>query len=690
MAMGQYLDVFIDEAREHIQTLNDSVLVLEQTPDDTDKINEIFRAAHSLKGISGSMGFTRLQRLTHDMESVFSEVREGRLKVGADLVDVLFQCLDAIENYIEKITDTQSEGEEDYEAIIKQLHNILSSDPASEDTGSNGEPVRKRGSTADYLCLEQFELEAVKEAEEDGMSAYTITVFIDRTCLLKSVRAFMLFKALEGKGEIIKINPSVQDIEDEKFDFDFSMILVSELSMEEIQHLILNISEIEKAEIKKIDSSAYQKDKKNRKAEEEISEETVTEASTEGNKEPKGKTVTVRAKAKTTVNHSVRVDIEKLDNLMNLVSELIIAKNAIIAAGNEIYAEARNTTKARIYKQQMEYVERITSGIHESVMRVRMVPIESVLNRFPRMIRDISRKLNKEIQLVMTGEDTELDRTVIDEIGDPLMHMLRNAADHGLELPEIRMKAGKPRLGTIWIEAGQQGDNVIIRVRDDGAGIDAEKIRKKALEKGQITSEEAAFMSEDDVVQLLFKPSFSTAEQVSDLSGRGVGLDVVKSKIEELGGDVTVESELGKGSTFIIRLPLTLAVIKALMVNIDREIYAIPLGLVSTVEVLSSSEVRYIQDQPFINLRDEVIPLVFMREYFCLPEQEPKEADSLVIVIVRKGTKKLGIVVDSYIGQQEIVIKPIGSYMNPPKVISGSTILGNGDVALILDANALL
>ncbi len=701
MAMGQYLDIFIDEAREHIQTLNDSVLVLEQTPDDKDTVNEIFRAAHSLKGISGSMGFTRLQRLTHDMESVFSEVRDEKISVDSGIVDVLFQCLDAIEGYIDKIVNTQSEGDNDNEEIINRLNQILGgkdSAPKGNDKQPEQQPENPAG-TGTSLCMTDIELEAVKEAEEDGMSAYAVTVYIDQTCLLKSVRAFMLFKSLEGKGEIIKINPSVQDIEDEKFEFEFSMILISELTQEELQKLVLNVSEIEKTDIEKIDTATYQTEEMRSKAGAEGPAESgskdVTQAE-EKEKEQGAKPAkpedkqAAKPKKKTVVNHSVRVDIEKLDDLMNLVSEMIIAKNAIISAGEELYADKRNSPEARNYKQQMEYMERITSSIHESVMRVRMVPIESVINRFPRMIRDIAKKLDKEIQLIITGEDTELDRTVIDEIGDPLMHMLRNAADHGLEMPDDREKAGKPRLGTIWIEAGQQGDNVLIRVRDDGAGIDVNKVRKKAMEKGQITQEEAAFMTDNDVVQLLFKPSFSTAEKVSDLSGRGVGLDVVKSKIEGLGGDVTVETELGKGSTFIIRLPLTLAIIKALMVYIHDEVYAIPLGLVSTVELMPRTSVNYIQDRPFINLRDEVIPLLFMREYFQLPEQEAEDSRDLVVVIVKKGLKSLGIVVDDFIGQQEVVVKPIGNYINPPKAISGSTILGNGNVALILDANALI
>ncbi|MBO4415334.1 MAG: chemotaxis protein CheA, partial [Lachnospiraceae bacterium] len=336
-----------------------------------------------------------------------------------------------------------------------------------------------------------------------------------------------------------------------------------------------------------------------------------------------------------------------------------------------------------------EYLERITTNIHQSVMKVRMVPIESVVNRFPRMIRDLSKKLDKKMELYMTGEETELDRTVIDEIGDPLQHILRNAADHGLESNEDRVKAGKPEVGSIFLDAYQEGNNVIIEVRDDGGGIDVDKVRRKAIEKGSITEEQAESMTEKDFIDLLFRPSFSTAEKISDVSGRGVGLDVVKTKIEALGGNVECKTVLGEGSTFTIRLPLTLAIIQALMVVIGNEKYAIPLGSIQTIEDIEVSDIKYVEGKEVIHLRGSVIPLVRLDKILDVPDSK-KDADNLTVVIVTKGDKLAGLIVDDLIGQLEIVIKSIGKYINNCKMISGATILGDGEIALILDANTLV
>jgi two-component system chemotaxis sensor kinase CheA len=393
-----------------------------------------------------------------------------------------------------------------------------------------------------------------------------------------------------------------------------------------------------------------------------------------------------KGNSKPVVNRSVRVDIEKLDDLMNLVSELIIAKNGLVSVGGE-------SGQSQQFNEQIEYLERVTTNLHESVMKVRMVPIESVVNRFPRMIRDLSKKLNKEMELIMTGEDTELDRTVIDEIGDPLMHMLRNAADHGLEPTIERLKLGKPQVGTIRLDAYQDGNNVTIEVGDDGAGVNVEKIKKKALEKGQITEEQAEYMTDKEAIDLLFMPAFSTAEKISDVSGRGVGLDVVKNKIEGLGGDVEVRSKLGEGTTFIVRLPLTLAIIQALMVKIESEMYAIPLNSIVTLEEILPEDIKYVHTKEVINLRGQVIPLVRLNEVLDIAPSEEKnetETDGLIVVIVKKGDKQAGLVIDQLLGQQEIVIKPLGKYIKVPKMISGATILGNGEVALIIDSNTLV
>ncbi|MBD5096267.1 MAG: chemotaxis protein CheA [Lachnospiraceae bacterium] len=697
MDLSQYLEIFIDETKEHLQTLNDQVLILEAEPENIDTVNEIFRAAHSLKGMAGTMGFKRMQRLTHDMENVFSEIRNGKLNVNADMVDIVFKCLDAIEGYLTNIIESADEGTEDNEELIGLLNDALEnsedaapaqeknkeaeSEKTSSETEVDGDKCKFRS-----VPIADFEKNAMLEAKEKGMHVYAVTVYLQESCLLKAARAFLVFKGVEEKGEVIKSHPSAQDIEDEKFETDFSMFIVSEMSIDEIKTTIENVSEIKEAVIEEYEISdavteAAPKIEEPKNKVEEAPKPAVSEKKEE-------KKAPAKAAGKPVVNRSVRVDIEKLDDLMNLVSELIIAKNGLVSVSG---AATANDQK---FNEQIEYLERITTNLHESVMKTRMVPIESVVNRFPRMIRDLSKKLNKEMELIMTGEDTELDRTVIDEIGDPLMHMLRNAADHGLESTIDRLRIGKPQVGTIRLDAYQDGNNVTIEVSDDGAGIDVERIKQKAIDKGAITEEQAEYMSEKEAVDLLFQPAFSTAEKISDVSGRGVGLDVVKNKIEGLGGDVEVASKLGEGTTFIVRLPLTLAIIQALMVDVCGEKYALPLNSIVTLEEILPEDIKYVHTKEVINLRGTVIPLVRLNEVLDVPSDDSEETDSddegLVVVIVKKGDKQAGLVISKLIGQQEIVIKPLGKFIHVPKIISGATILGNGDVALIIDSNTLV
>ncbi len=702
MDLSQYLEIFIDETKEHLQTLNDQVLILESEPENVDTVNEIFRAAHSLKGMAGTMGFKRMQRLTHDMENVFSEIRNGKMNVNADLVDIVFKCLDAIEGYLSSIIETADEGTEDNDELIEQLNAVLESGTSGsgevqaaatkeEKKQEEKSEAEETGDRRKYLniSIADYEKNAMTEAKEQGKHVYAATVYIQESCLLKAARAFLVFKSLENKGEIIKSVPSAQDIEDERFEFDFSMFIISDKSLEEVKKAIENVSEIEEAVIEEYEIPAEVQEtevKQQEKKEEAATAEAATAEAAPAKKEEKkpaaGKT------GKPVVNRSVRVDIEKLDDLMNQVSELIIAKNGLVSVTGTL------ATQEQSFNEQIEYLERITTNLHESVMKVRMVPIESVVNRFPRMIRDLSKKLNKEMELIMTGEDTELDRTVIDEIGDPLMHMLRNAADHGLEPTIDRLKIGKPKVGTIHLDAYQDGNNVTIEVSDDGGGIDVEKVKKKALEKGQITEEQAEYMTDKEAIDLLFMPAFSTAEKISDVSGRGVGLDVVKNKIEGLGGDVEVTTKLGEGTTFIVRLPLTLAIIQALMVEVSGEKYALPLNSIVTLEEVLPEDIRYVHTKEVINLRGAVIPIVRLNEVLDVAPVE-KEDDAVddegeIVVIVKKGDKQAGLVIDKLLGQQEIVIKSLGKYIHVPKMISGATILGDGEVALIIDSNTLV
>lgn len=709
MDVSQYLDVFIDESNEHIQSLSDNIMILEKEPENADTINEIFRAAHSLKGMAGTMGFKKMQHLTHDMENVFQEVRNDNVKVNSELIDILFDCLDAIEGYVSTIKETSDEGPEDNAVIIQKLNDFLTKEsgegspaeaaPAASEATTETAPENK---TADdqsdavaytHLPLSDDDKMKVIDALEGGANVIGITVNISKECLLKAARAFLVYKAVEEFGEIIAYSPSAQDVEDEKFETEFNILLQTDGNQDEIKAAVENVSEIESAVLGQVTLEMYHENaavqEAPAKAEEPKVEKTTASPAPIAKKEisskdAKNTAAAANNKGKPVATRTVRVDIDKLDDLMNQVSELIIAKNTLVARANSSEAEG-----GADLTEQIEYLERITTGLHESVMKVRMVPIESVVNKFPRMIRDLSRKLNKPMDLIMSGEETELDRTVVDQIGDPLQHLLRNSADHGIEDPETRKKSGKPETGKIWLTAYQEGNNVIIKVKDDGAGIDTDSVLQKAIERGIVSEDESEKLTKKDIVNFLFMPSFSMAKKITDISGRGVGLDVVKSNVESLGGDVEVDSEMGVGSTFTVRLPLTLAIIQALMVEVRDEKYAIALASIQNIEYIPVTDIKYVQAKEVIYLRGTVIPLVHMDTILDCPEKEDKP-DYITVVVVNKGDSSVGVVVDNLIGQQEIVIKSLGKYITKCKIISGATILGDGEVALILDANALI
>ena len=705
MDVSQYLEIFIEETSEHLQSLSDGIMVLEKEPDNKDTINEIFRAAHSLKGMAGTMGFKRMQHLTHVMENAFQEVRNDNLSVTSSMIDVLFDCLDAIETYLENVKSTSDEGDDDNEAIVNKLNELLNGEAGSDAQGDekadtkDEAPAKEEKSSAktevDYLAfdLDNKEKDDIKAAHDAGHKVFGLTVKVQESCLLKAARAFLVFKAIEDYGPIIVYRPSSQDVEDEKFDLEFSFFV--ETAEGELDMLIASASAV--SEIDSVTGALIPEGVFEEAAEEEEKKEETKPAVAEkkdapkapakkaNKKENKAAPAPAKAAAKPVANRTIRVDIEKLDALMNQVSELIIAKNSLVSLST---TDEGGVEQSQTFHEQIEYLERITTNLHESVMKVRMVPIESVVNKFPRMIRDLAKTLNKKMELQMSGEDTELDRTVVDQLGDPLQHLLRNSADHGLETTEKRRARGKNEVGQIFLNAYQEGNNVVIEVGDDGNGIDTESVKQKAIDRGIVTAEAAEGLTQKEIIDFLFMPSFSMAKQISDISGRGVGLDVVKSNIEALGGDVEVRSKLGEGSTFIVRLPLTLAIIQALMVEIRNEKYAIALASIQTIEYISTSDIKYVESKEVIHIRGAVIPIIRMDQQL---DFEPVEDDeNLTVVIVQKGDKTAGLVIDNLIGQQEIVIKSLGEYISTTKLISGATILGDGEVALILDVNTLM
>lgn len=690
----QYIDIFIDESKEHLQNLNQCLLDYEANTENLETVNEIFRIAHTLKGMSATMGFETIASLTHKMENILDGIRSHKLQTTPEMVDILFEGLDILEEEVKSIETSGKEKEIDIKNIISRLDDI-----ENQRAGSAKAPIKSKADSVDNHELEISEedrdtiISVAADMAENGFKVFKLWIKLEDGCMLKAARAFLVFKSLESKGEIVYSSPSSDDIEDEKFEDSFTVLYSSKLSSDEVEKIVMEVSEIEKVEISIFDISKATISKSeniesiksmddNEAQFEELTKninlENKSDTKNDSNQDKQAEGDAGAKKNKT--GKTVRVDIDRLDNLMNLVSELIIVKTRL--EDDEISSNQQNMNDA------VEYLERITTSLHDAVTKVRMVPVERVFNRFPRMVRDLSKDLNKEIELFMSGEETEVDRTVIDEIGDPLIHLLRNSIDHGIEIPEVRLEKGKKEKGRVNLNAYPDGNTVVIEVSDDGAGINVDKVKQKAIDKGLITAEQAREMDANKAAELIFAPGFSTADKVSDISGRGVGLDVVLTKIEALGGNVEIETEKDKGSRFIIRLPLTLAIIQALLVIVGEEKYAIPLNNIKEITDINTEEIRLIEQKEVILYRDNPLPLLRLSEVLDCKEQKRAQGEATV-VIVKKGDKEIGLIIDSLIGQQEIVIKSLGRYLNFVKQIAGATILGNGGVALIIDTNSL-
>ncbi|UMZ73384.1 chemotaxis protein CheA [Natranaerofaba carboxydovora] len=737
MDMSQYMEVFVDEGREHLQTMNQKLIELEKDPENRSILDSLFRVAHTLKGMSATMGYQGVSEYTHKMENVLDVLRQGKAKATAEIIDLLLEGADALEEFIESV----AEGEEvdlDFASLQKKLEStakgiIDKADEKESETGDVSDKQQSKEETAaaeaeaeaetetetvengsessgsgiidegqeevdsSILQLNEYEKNIIADAKEKDFGTYYIEVTLDSETLLKGARAFMVFQKLEEIGEIIKSDPDVEAIEDEDFEDKFNVIIVTKSDADVVKEKVELVSEIEKVIIASVNiSGKSETPETNEKEPAGVSQETALDKSS---KESSSQAITEKGEPgkdqsdekekdsgqKIKTGKTVRVDIERLDKLMNLVSELVINKTRLeqIAVTEEVQGLLKTS----------EQFSRITSEIQNVVMQVRMVPLEQVFSRFPRMVRDLSRSLDKEVEFTIEGEETELDRSLIDEIGDPLMHLIRNSIDHGIEDSETRKKNSKPAKGKAHLKAYHNENNVVIEVEDDGKGMDAKIVRQKALEKGVIDTNQSEKLSDSEVLDLLFEPGFSTSDKVSDVSGRGVGLDVVKSKIEGLGGRVEIDSVVNQGSKFTMYLPLTLAIIQALMVKIEDEQYAVPLAAIEETTLLTSSDIDQVSGQDVLRLRDRIVPIVNMKDVLKFENDQSLEEDlneEKFAIIVSKGDKKAGLIVDELIGQQEVVIKSLGTYLGDIKGFTGATILGDGRVALILDVNSLI
>lgn len=666
--MSQYLEVFIDESREHLQTINEQLLELEKNPDDVAIVNEIFRSAHTLKGMSATMGFEDLANLTHQMENVLDAIRNEKISVTPELLDVIFRAVDDLEAMVVSISEG-GDGKRDVTEVVAQLKQIEKGDVVA---------VPQKSNSTYEQTYDEFEYTILKQSAEQGFHSYEVTIKLRSDCLLKAARVFMIFEVIEQIGEVIKSVPTVEMLEAEQFDDQFVVTVVTKVSQDELQKRIMKVSEVEQVIVQRVNLHRSTEEEKTTETKHEQKEE---QQAVEQAVEKKQEAQEEKATGKQVSNKTIRVNIERLDVLMNLFEELVIDRGRLEQISRELNNPELHET--------VERMSRISGDLQNIILNMRMVPVETVFNRFPRMVRQLARDLGKKINLEIIGAETELDRTVIDEIGDPLVHLLRNAIDHGIETPDVRRAKGKPEEGTVKLKAYHSGNHVFIEIEDDGAGISREKVLKKAISKGIISEQNAANLTDKQVYELIFASGFSTADKVSDISGRGVGLDVVKSTIESLGGSVSIDSEEGVGSIFSIQLPLTLSIISVMLVEIQHEKYAIPLSSIIETAIVKKEDILHAHNQKVIDFRGKVVPLLFLKDIFEVPVVK-EDDDFLSVVIVRKGEKMAGLVVDSFIGQQEVVLKSLGNYLTSVFAISGATILGDGQVALIVDCNALI
>ena len=684
MDTNQYLEMFIEESKEHLQACNEHLLELEKNPENIAIVNEVFRSAHTLKGMSATMGYEDIANLTHKMENVLDEIRNSRLHVTVELLDVVFVAVDQLEEMVLDIA-AGGKGQLDVTDTVQKLHKIETGEAIPVAATTIESNSVNDTAQENWLTYDDYEMTVIEQSVEQDFFTYEISVKLREDCLLKAARVYMVFELLEKMGDVIKSSPSVEKLEGEDFDEIFYVALVTTEPSEDVQKKLMKVSEVTEVLVNSV--TLEQLKKRNNFELDKVEENAIVEVVDVI--ENKQQITEVKTPEKTTTSKSnqvqssktIRVNIERLDILMNLFEELVIDRGRLQSISEDLHNSELDET--------VERMSRITGDLQNIILNMRMVPVETVFNRFPKMVRQLARDLNKKINLEVIGAETELDRTVIDEIGDPLVHLIRNSLDHGVESPEIRLAKGKPEEGTVVLRAYHSGNHVFIEIEDDGAGINREKVLKKAISKGIVTQEVSQTMSDKQVAELILSSGFSTADVISDVSGRGVGLDVVKTTIESLGGTIDISSTEGKGSLFSIQLPLTLSIISVMLVELGEEIYAIPLSSIIETAIIRSSDILNAHNQKVIDFRGKVVPLVFLENVFDVP-RESTDDEFHSVVLVRKGDKMAGLVVDSFIGQQEIVLKSLGAYLSSVFAISGATILGNGKVALIVDCNALI
>ncbi len=664
---SEMIGAFLDEAEEQLQLLEDSIMELERNGDTPETIQKIFRVAHTLKGSSSAMRFEKMKQLTHEMENVLDKIRNNKLKVSRQVVDTLFQGADYLRQLKDDFVLDQKNINTDITCIVNALGQLHTGHTEEEEVNTadwSGDQIKNDMNTVYHFNLDEEQKQLIGKASESGMFPLILTVKILEESAMKATRALLILNYLNEISTVIDTLPNVLELPDDTEVQEISYLILSEMDPKALEaKALVEIMDIESLKISPYQLNHYK------------GQDVIAKSSTQSNND--------KTAPAPKVNQTVRVDVDRLDSMMNLVGELVIEQTRIAQIGNTLKNQYASDGSVGDLVGVSGHLSRVISELQEGVMKARMLPLQQLFNRFPRMVRDLSQALNKDIDLILEGGETEMDRKIIEDINDPLIHIIRNSIDHGIEAPEERIKNGKSPKGTIRINAFHQENHIILTIEDDGAGMDANKIKASAVKKEIISQQEADSLPDHDAINLIFHPGFSTAQTISDVSGRGVGMEIVRNHIDKLNGIIDIETEPGKGTRFILKLPLTLAILTGLLVKINEETYAIPMNNVLEIVRKPESEIEAIKGQAVAVIRDKVHPLVWLHDYFHIPRQ--RRGKNVFIVVLGVAEKRIGLVVDELIGNQEIVVKTLGAFIGKVEIFSGATILGDGSVACILD-----
>ena len=659
-----YRSLFFEETDDHLEQLNNNVLALENDPSDLNLLNEIFRSAHTLKGMAATMGYDVMTELTHKMENILEEFKTGELEITSEYISLIFSCLDRLSILVEDLREEKELQREQIVDLLVELekveHHVGIGVTSSQPTDMTDGQL-----SVSFHQLEESDLFVIEQAVEGEYNAYSVAVRLDKESMLKGPRVFLVMEKLEQAGDVLHTEPAMELLEEGDFDTDFQLIYLTKNSMEEVQQNIESNSEIDAVVVEAFDQAKHRHS---------APVPTVLEQALSGNASNEEGSAKTNQPVTNQNNQSIRVDLSRLDLFLNLVSELVVYRNQL--------EDVSNRENISEIKDSLEQVSRLTSELQDLVLKIRMQQVNVVFSRFPRMVRDLSNELGKDIELVITGEETELDKTVVSELSEPLVHLIRNSLDHGIELPEVRQAQGKDPKGTIRLTAFQEGNQVIITIEDDGKGLNPKALKESADRKGIDTTN----LTDEELQRLIFRPGFSTAAEVTNVSGRGVGMDAVQAKITSLGGTIELKSQVDVGTTFTIRLPLTLSIIDALMVQVTDDSFAIPLDVVERVVLMREEEIVQTLNQEVYSFQGGMIPVIRTNKMLAINEEV---MDRYYGIIVNIDQKYYSILADRLIGQQEVVIKKIDGMLQQTRKYQGTTILGDGSIALILDVNAI-